>query len=84
MRIGENGGLENLQSAVDSALLETITRNGAGLASLDPDLPENPPEYRAGRLSRFKLVCPSKTASARARWRNKCQLVFARSEINRR
>src|SRR5436190_12437314 len=25
-------------------------------------------------LSRFKLVCPIKTASARARWRNKCSL----------
>src|SRR5436190_15647166 len=25
-------------------------------------------------LSRFKLVCPIRTASARARWRNKCSL----------
>ena len=55
-------------------LLETITRNGAG-ACLRLILAGRKSSGMPSRtLSRFKLVCPSKTASARARWRNKCSL----------
>ena len=55
-------------------LFETITRSGAGVCfrlilacCKSPGMPSR-------TLSRSKLVCPSKTASARARWRNKCSL----------
>src|SRR6478752_4855592 len=55
-------------------LLETITRNGTG-ACLRLILTCRKSSGMPSRtLSRFKLVCPSKTASARARWRNKCSL----------
>ena len=55
-------------------LFETITRNGAG-ACLCLILAFCKSSGMPSRtLSRFKLVCPSKTASAKARWRNKCSL----------
>src|SRR6476660_7279868 len=55
-------------------LLETITRNGAGACLRLILTCRKSSGIPSRTLSRFKLVCPSKTASARARWRNKCSL----------
>jgi len=55
-------------------LLETITRNGAEACFRFVLARCRSTGMPSRTLSRFKLVCPSKTASARARCRNKCSL----------
>ncbi len=74
MRIGEILDWKIFNRLAILPLLEMITRSGAGgffrliLACCKSlGMPSR-------TLSRFKLVCPSRTASARARWRNKCSL----------
>src|SRR5436305_9192391 len=74
MRIGEVVDWKIFNRLSILPLFETITRNGAGVCfrlilacCKSSGMPSR-------TLSRFKLVCPSKTASARARWRNKCSL----------
>src|SRR6266480_1833670 len=74
MRIGEMVDWKIFNRLSILPLFETITRSGAGVCfrlilacCKSPGMPSR-------TLSRSKLVCPSKTASARARWRNKCSL----------
>src|SRR5437870_10100758 len=74
MRIGEMVDWKIFNRLSILPLFETITRNGAGVffrlilaCCKSLGMPRR-------TLSRFKLVCPSRTASARARWRNKCSL----------
>src|SRR5207249_10932372 len=74
MRIGEILDWKIFNRLAILPLLEMITRSGAGgffrliLACCKSlGMPSR-------TLSRFKLVWPSRTASARARWRNKCSL----------
>src|SRR5947208_6183968 len=74
MRIGEMVDWKIFNRLSILPLFETITRNGAGVCfrlilacCKSFGMPSR-------TLSRFKLVCPIKTASADARWRNKCSL----------
>src|SRR6202035_2318006 len=74
MMIGEVADWKIFKRLSILPLFETITRNGAGVSSRLILACLRSSGMPSRTLSRFKLVCPSKTASARARWRNKCSL----------
>src|SRR5438046_9519925 len=69
-----NPGVENIQSAGDPAFVgDDYAQWGWGFFRLILACCKSL-GMLSRTLSRFKLVCPSRTASARARWRNKCSL----------
>src|SRR5438046_10737736 len=69
-----NPGVENIQSAGDPAFVgDDYAQWGWGFFRLILACCKSL-GMLSRTLSRFKLVCPIRTASARARWRNKCSL----------
>src|SRR6516225_8295648 len=74
MRIGEIVDWKIFNRLSILPLFETITRNGAAACFRLILACRRSSGIPSRTLSRFKLVCPIKTASARARWRNKCSL----------